>query len=114
MMKGRILYDSDIRDHNKLGVYGIFDTKKVIWEYFVIYYISKNNEITLTAEICTYGNPKPTFDDIKRYGMKVNEIEVGKKFILDYKSKWESGLNVTTQEDRDRKLNEILDNENTN
>jgi hypothetical protein len=114
METGRMLYETDIQGQNyKLGVYGIFDTQKVRWTYHVISYEKKAGgagNIMLTYAICgTYKQPE--YSDIRKYGKQFETKELGQKFIEDYKMKWESGSNITKQEMRDRKIDDILDEE---
>ena len=46
---------------------------------------------------------------LSRYGKEFKTKEEGYKFIQDYKIKWETGSNNTTEEVRDQKLDELLD-----
>ena len=100
MYKGRLLYKAEIKDYKfgihdiKLGVYGLFNTEKVFWNYYVIsYYLDANNYIKLSEDICgRYLDG--TYDNIKYFGKKFNTIEEGKKFIEEYKCKWETGSNI--------------------
>jgi len=45
----------------------------------------------------------------RRYGKEFKTKEEGYKFIQDYKIKWETGSNNTSEEVRDQKLDELLD-----
>ena len=110
MERGRFLHEEKIKNHNNLGVYGIFNTIKVEWKYYVISYIikSSSNNIFLTSEICSYSQ-EATFDSVRRYGKEFKTKEEGVQFIQDYKIKWETGSNNTTEEIRDKKLDDILD-----
>jgi hypothetical protein len=87
MNKGRFLHEEKLKDHSDLGVYGIFSTTKVEWKYYVISYKTNAN-----------GREYKTVDDAK-------------KFIQEYKVKWETGSNNTTQEVRAKKLDDILDSD---
>lgn len=115
MYKGKLLYKAEIKDYKfgshdiKLGVYGLFNTEKVLWTYYVIsYYLDANNYIKLSEDICgRYIDG--TYDNIRSFGKKFDTIEEGKKFIEEYKCKWETGSNETTQEIRDKKIGDILD-----
>lgn len=104
MYKSRILYSTSVQDHNDLGVYGIFDTDKVHWSYYVISFNGSN----LTPEICVIASSM-TFERVKKWGKKVKDKQEGIEFITDYKDKWEMGTNDTRQENRDRKIGEVLD-----
>ena len=115
MYKGKMLYTTHPKDYKtnsndiQLGVYGIFNTEKVLWTYHVISYYNKpNGTIHLTEDICgKYLDA--TYDYIKSYGKKFDTVEDGRKFIEEYKVKWETGSNNTTQEIRDKKIDELLD-----
>jgi hypothetical protein len=108
MNKGRFLHEEKLKDHSNLGVYGIFSTTKVEWKYYVISYNVNGNKITLTSELCSYSQ-EATYETILRHGKEFKTLEEGKQFIQNYKVKWESGSNNTTQEVRDKKLDDILD-----
>lgn len=109
MQKGRFLHEEKLKDHSNLGVYGIFSTSRVEWKYYVISYIinSSSNKITLTSEICGY-TQEATFDSVTRNGKEYKTVDDAKKFIQEYKIKWETGSNSTTQEVRDQKIDDIL------
>jgi hypothetical protein len=116
MQRGKFLYTQKIKDHKSngndvdLSVYGVFETEKVEWKYYVISYYNKpNNSFVLTKDVCmcTY-NQDATYDTISKYGKKFNTKEEGIQFIQEYKIKWESGSNNTTQEVRDQKIDNIL------
>ena len=101
------MYSTDL----ELSVYGIFNTQKVHWEYYVIsHYTAKTGNIFLTDDVGTSvsGNTI-SVDIIKRCGRLVPNVEEGKKFCDEFKMKWDSGSNNTTAEMRDKKLDEILD-----
>ena len=115
MQKGKFIYKSKIKEYKsngvdvELGIYGIFDTKKVKWYYYIISYsIDPQNNIRLTEDVCGRSGTA-TYDMIEAYGKQVANKEEGVKFIEEYKCKWESGSNETTQEMRDKKIDEILE-----
>lgn len=105
MLKGRFLLQEKLKDHNDIGIYGVFNTTKVEWKYYVISY-SNNNKFILTSELCGYSQ-EATYESIDRHGKEYKNIDDAKKFINDYKVKWETGSNNTTQEVRDKKLNDL-------
>jgi len=111
MKTGRVLYHADIKDHNKLGVYGIFDTTNVRWSYYVISYTVQNSKLFLTPELCGY-KQEATYVEIESRGRKFETKELGQSFIQDYKIKWETGSNDTKGEIRSKKIDDILENEN--
>jgi hypothetical protein len=111
MKKGKMIYSSKINDFGstELGVYGIFDTEKVEWRYFVVSYIkSTYGTYKMTGEIC---NSYADLDvsNAVRCGKEFKTQEEGVEFIEDFKVKWETCSNTTVSEKRDKKLNELLD-----
>jgi hypothetical protein len=109
MNKGRLLHQEKLKEHPDLGVYGIFNTNKVSWRFWVISFNSVNNgHIELTSELCGY-KQAATYESIEKFGKEFKSTEEGKKFIQEYKIKWETGSNNTTQEVRAKKLDNILD-----
>jgi hypothetical protein len=109
MLKGRFLHEEKLKDHFNLGVYGIFNTTKVHWKYYVISYeLAPNNSIRLTGELCSYGQ-LASYESIEKNGKEFATKELAKEFIQQYKIKWETGSNNTQQEVRAEKLNNILD-----
>jgi uncharacterized protein YqgV (UPF0045/DUF77 family) len=111
MNKGRFLHEEKIKDHSNVGVYGIFSTTKVEWKYYVISYnTTANGGLKLTSELCSY-TQEATFESVSRQGKEYKTVEEAKQFIQEYKVKWESGSNNTTQEVRAKKLDDILDSD---
>jgi len=111
MNKGRFLHEEKIKDHSNVGVYGIFSTTKVEWKYYVISYSTNiNGGVKLTPEFCSYAQ-EGTYESITRHGKEYKTVEEAKKFIQEYKIKWETGSNNTTQEVRAKKLDDILDSD---
>jgi predicted DNA-binding protein YlxM (UPF0122 family) len=117
MQRGKFLYTQKIKDHKSggndvdLSVYGVFETVKVEWKYYVISYYNKpNSSFMLTMDVCGCSyNQEATYDSITKYGKKFETKEEGIKFIQDYKIKWETGSNNTIQEVRDQKIDDILE-----
>jgi hypothetical protein len=120
MRRGKFLHTEKIKDHKyngsdvDLSVYGVFETLKTEWKYYVISYYNKpNSSFILTLDVCTCSfNIEATFDNITKYGKKFETKEDGIKFIQEYKIKWETGSNNTIQEVREQKIDDILDKEN--
>lgn len=110
MNKGRFLHEEKVKDHSNLGIYGIFSTTKVEWKYYVISYSTNSNGVKLTPELCSY-TQEATYETIARQGKEYKNVEEAKQFIQEYKVKWESGSNNTTQEVRAKKLDDILDSD---
>jgi hypothetical protein len=111
MNKGRFLHQEKLNNHSDLGVYGVFSTTKVEWKYYVISYSTNfNNKVSLTSELCTY-TQEANFESVARHGKEYKTVEEAKQFIQEYKVKWETGSNNTTQEVRSKKLDDILDSD---
>jgi hypothetical protein len=117
MQKGKFIYQTKIKEYKQnglnidFGIYGIFDTKKVKWNYFIISYVTDpQGNMKLTEDICGR-TTSASYDTIEAFGKQVANKEEGVKFIEEYKCKWETGSNETTQEMRDKKIGEILDGE---
>lgn len=110
----KILYsvnpDGLIKDNTQvqLKVFGIFDTYKVIWKYYTVSVISIGNLYQFTDDICSK-NYACTIESIESYAKKFDDIEGAKKYVDDFKLKWETGSNNTIQEVRDQKLKELTD-----
>ena len=117
MQRGKFLYQQKIKDHKTsgvdidLGVYGIFHTEKVQWKYYVISYFTKSGgSFMLSSDVCSCSYAQEaSYDTIYRYGKEFKTKEEGYLFIQEYKTKWETGSNNTTEEVRDQKLDELLD-----
>ncbi len=65
------------------------------------------NITQLTDDICT--NTMFTIENILLHAKKFDVMEDAKKYIDDFKIKWETGSNNTIQEVRDQKLKELTD-----
>lgn len=79
MLKGRTLHTTKIKDHPDLSVYGIFDTQKVHWEFYVI----SHNGSNLTPELCIVSGAINN-DRIRKFGKKVSNKQEGISFITEY------------------------------
>ena len=107
MRKSKILYTSEIKDHGSdLSVYGVFCTKKVHWDYYVISH--NRNKDKLTAELCRFTQTMD-IENVTKEGKKFNTKEEGILFVEEYKDKWEYASNDTRQEKRDQKIDDILE-----
>jgi hypothetical protein len=111
MKKTKMLFTTKVNDFNnvELGVYGIFDTEKVEWKYFVVSYTQGSyGSLKMSNEICnTYGELDAT--NVQRCGKEFKTKEEGIQYINEFKIKWETGSNTTIEEKRDQKLKDILD-----
>lgn len=106
-----MLFSTKINDFGstELGVYGVFDTEKVEWRYFVVSYTkSSYGSYTMTNEICNSYVALDTSSAV-RSGKEFKTKEEGEQYIEDFKIKWETGSNTTLVEKRDKKLNDLLD-----
>lgn len=112
---GKFLYTltiEGIRSGNDLevGVYGLFNTKKVEWTYYMIsYYKNSSGDSILTGDICSLNYPiDANHTSIEKCGKPCNTVDEGKQYLETFKMKWDSGYNNTTSEMRDKKIDDIL------
>lgn len=112
---GRFLFNSTIKGMRQsgdleIGVYGLFDTQKVKWEYFILsFYKNSSGDLFLTDDICNVPYAKAaTQTSIRLSGKPCSTVEEGKQWIETFKMKWDSGSNNTTAEQRDKKIEDIL------
>jgi len=101
-----------IRNGNdlELGVYGLFNTEKIHWTYYMVsYYKNTQGGLYLTDDVCSNSYAQEAnYDSIKKYGKTCNTVDEGKQYLESFKVKWETGSNNTTAEIRDKKLDELL------
>ena len=114
-INGKILYTLTIKgfrngDDLEIGVFGLFDTQKVHWTYYMIsYYRNIKGDLFLTDDVCLCTHTQAaTYDTIKRFGKICNTVDEGKQYLEAFKMKWDSGYNNTSSEMRDKKLDELL------
>lgn len=112
---GKFLYNltvKGIRNGNdlELGVYGLFNTEKVFWTYYMVsYYKNSKGDLYFTDDVCsTPYTLEATYEYIRKYGKNCTTVDEGKQYLETFKMKWESGSNNTTSEMRDKKLDELL------
>ena len=113
---GKVLYNIDVKGIRNgkdltIGVYGIFNTEKVIWTYFVISWVNNaagNMILTDDISYLPYSTYEATYESIRKFGKSVQTVQDGEKYCQEFKMKWESGSNNTTAEMRDKKLDELL------
>ena len=93
-----------------VGVCGIYKTDSGTgkWRYYAISYTTNSTKSILTNDWHQY-NMDATLQNIKTHSKEVSSIEDGKKMCDEFKSKWMSGSNNTTEYIRDEKLKEILE-----
>lgn len=114
---GKLLYSTKVdgmkwgKDDIHVGVYGIFrsDPGKGHWRYYLISFgKDATGQITkFTSEWMGY-YCDATMENVSRHAKEISTVEDGIKVCDDYKAKWTSGSNNTTQQKRDEKLQEIL------
>jgi len=95
-----------------VGVCGIYKTDSGTgkWKYYLISYVSIQNKTTLIVTSVWHPyNMDATLHNIKNHSKEVSSVEDGRKMCDEFKSKWISGSNNTTEYIRDEKLKEILD-----
>lgn len=117
MLKGKFCHRTTIKDYKdedgkdiNFGVYGIFNTEKGMWRFFVVSTVTvgKVNPVTrLTPDLCRHDIPA-TYDNIISYSKEFKTKEEGIEFIQEFKDKWELMTNDTRQELRDKKIGDVL------
>lgn len=85
-----------------------FALLKVHWDYYVISHLKSASGDVLTEDLCCY-KQNLNHDNIIRSGKKFTTKEEGILFIQKFKDKWEYSSNDTRQENRDKKIDDILD-----
>ncbi len=118
MKRSKWLFSTTLKDcktagyDTKLGIVGIFNTDKVLWKYYVLsYYVNSDNYYKTSGDLCGYNSQDIDLNAVEKYGKEYPSLEEGKVFIEEYKIKWESGSNSTLEEKREKKLSQILDDE---
>lgn len=118
MKRSKWLFNTTLADcktngcDTKLGVVGVFDTEKTHWKYYVVsYYVNSLNDVKTSSDLCGYSGYDLDMTAVQKYGKEYTSLEEGKVFIEEYKTKWETGSNSTLEEKRDKKLSQLLDDE---
>ena len=118
MKRSKWLFNTTLKDcktntyDTKVGIVGIFDTKKSHWKYYVVsYYVNHAGDCKTASDLCSYSGYDLDMNAVQEYGKEYPSLEEGKVFIEEYKTKWESGSNSTLEEKRDKKLSQLLDDE---
>lgn len=94
MQKGKFIYQTKIKEYKQnglnidFGIYGIFDTKKVKWNYFIISYVTDpQGNMKLTEDICGR-TTSASYDTIEAYGRcevyRRIQMQVGNRFERDH------------------------------
>lgn len=118
MLRSKILYSVDPKDYLyngqqvSLKVIGLFDSIKVHWAYYstsiIVDKLTNNLKITPDLKSTSAGGSiLCDVNSLQSYGIKFSTPEEAKKYIDDFKTKWESSSNNTIQEERDKKLKEL-------
>jgi len=113
---GKFLYNLTVKgirngDDLELGVFGLFNTEKVLWTYHMVsYYKNNKGDLFLTDDVCilSYSDVPFILTTIRKYGKPCTTVDEGKQYLEMFKMKWDSGSNNTTSEMRDKKLDELL------
>lgn len=110
MLKLKNLFTSTINDYKtpsgkdvEFTVYGIFDTDKVHWTYHLISHVGHS----MTQDI-SQSYADISVDSIRRCGKHFKTKEEAISYFKEFKDKWEFGSNDTRQENRDKKISDIL------
>ena len=115
MLRSKILYSVDPKDYLYLSqqvslkVIGLFDSIKVHWNYYATSTIvdKSTNNLKITPDLKSTPTVACDTSNLQSYGIKFSTPEEAKKYIDDFKTKWESSSNNTIQEERDKKLKEL-------
>lgn len=94
----------------ELVAFGLFNTVNQVWKYYVCSIISDKSGYLMTTDLHSYRN-SCTIDNISSYGRDFKNLEDAKKFINNFRDKWETGSNEPKQEVRDAKIKDILQEE---
>jgi len=134
MTKSRFLYSVDLQGYERYGrkislnVVGLFNTHDVSWNYYVVstfnrsglfidnFSINFGNRMFITDDVVAdYKNISSSgvslidVTKISRFGIDFDDdLELAKKYVDDFKLKWETGSNNISQEIRDKKLKDII------
>jgi hypothetical protein len=118
MKRSKWLFNTTLKDcktngcDTKLGIVGVFDTEKTHWKYYVVsYYTNSLGDVKTSSDLCGYSGYDLDLNAVQKYGKEYPSLEEGKVFIEEYKTKWETGSNSTLEEKRDKKLSQLLDDE---
>lgn len=119
MTKGKFLFTTTLKEYKdgntdvEFSVYGMFDTHKAHWNYYVISHLKTGSgSVVLTPDICSFRQPAD-HDSIRKSGKQFTTKEEGVAYIQEYKDKWEYATNDTRQEKRDKKIDDILDGQSS-
>ena len=92
---------------------GLFDSKAVKWLYFVVArFYDKDKKTNLIISILNSNSNSDTPNEyniynVSNYGKSFSSKEEAKRFIDDFRIKYETGSNDTAQEIRDKKIEEL-------
>ena len=120
MKKARHLNKVELKDYQKvfesnkydvsLATIGIFDTEKVFWRYYLTSLITVGSVDRLTNDINSWlmEPSMPISIHLIERCREFKSAEESENWSNDFKSKWESGKNITKDVIRDNKINEVL------
>lgn len=92
----------------ELLIIGIFETIKMNWLYYAVSAIAKGNGYEFSPDMHSNHGMTVNTDNVYHYGKKFASMDEAKAHCNQFKLKWESGSNNTTQEVRDEKIEDIL------
>jgi hypothetical protein len=123
MIKSKILSEYDLKEYQcvyegkkydmKIAVCGVFDSISIHWDYFAVSFITVSGTMRLTADLSKNTNMISTMTsdigNVRSFFRKFETQHEADSFLKDFKLKWETASNNTTQVVREEKLKEILD-----
>lgn len=109
MIKLKKLHTTTIKEYStssrdvEFSIFGLFDTTKVEWSYFLVSHIGNEMTPDIGGTVTSI-----SIDKIKLFGKNFKTKELAMDFLTEFKEKWETGSNDIRQERRDKKINDIL------
>jgi hypothetical protein len=113
MIRSKILNSTSPKDLTtdgkqvELVTIGLFSTTTQLWKYYVCSVVGSNNNYKMTTDLHTFASTA-TNDNVESYGKQFKTVDEAKKFIDNFRDKWETGSNEPKQEVRDAKIKDIL------
>lgn len=115
MTKIRIFSQEKLKEYKfsgsdvNIGIIGSFDTIKVHWRYFAALLINSSGVNYLISDLVDSNSNyyAISLSSLSSYSKEFKTLDESKLFTNDFKVKWETGSNNTTQEIRDKKLEEL-------
>ena len=119
MVKCKILGEVKVKDYQdfnnkpvKFFIYGIFDTHKVDWRYYLVSAIDDPTspfifKYKVTNDLRSVPNDSFSEYNISTNCMNFNTAELAYEYLEKFRDKWETGSNNLTSVIRDKKIVEI-------